>query len=166
MKKLLPVVAVAAAMTLWSCGGSSKSETSDADTSLLFEETEMETDDFDDTAAAADVDTDAESRSMIDELEASSSEEESKTLAEKAKAYVETLLASGQVEAAKEYMAKVGPYIKKKVPRAFDSMKNLVSDEALESAKEKAAEAKEKLDEKASASKEKAKDALDNLLNR
>lgn len=179
-----------AAMTLASCGGNSKnSESADGDT-LIFEETEVVAVDSAGNAIAVTegaegvVAAESEGQSIIDQLKGATTAEQAKELAAKAQAYIQQLIASGKIEQAKAYMAQVEPYIKDKAPKAYESMKNLVSSDKLDNLKEKASdlkdaagdkaeELKDKAAEKADAAKEKAsetaektKDALKNALGK
>lgn len=159
MKKLLfpAVAAMVLAAVSSSCGDKSKSAQNAADsTDVVFEEVVItETD----SVAPAAV-TEAEGQSIIDRLKAAaSSSEEANKLAQEAKDYINKLIASGKIDQAKAYLAKVAPYIKEKAPKAYDAIQNLVSNDKLDAAKAAASDAVDKAKGAASDAADAAKDA-------
>lgn len=174
MKKLFLTGAVVLAMTMVSCGGSkSEKAATDGSDSVAYEEVDIV------EVEAVAVDTAgvaAEGQGILDKLKNSKAGAESVALANQAKDYISKLISSGKLDEAKKYFEQVGPYIKEKAPKVYESINSIMKSDKLDAVKEKASEivgnAKEKgaemteaAKDKASELKDKAADKIKNALN-
>lgn len=176
MKKLFLSGAVVLAMTLVSCGGSkSENQTEAGDDSVAFEEVDVIDVAGVDTAGAAvgeavstaAVTTAEQGKALIEQLK-NSTGAEATALAGQAKDYIVKLVSEGKIQEAKDYFAQVGPSIKEKAPKVYDSIKAALDTDkigtATEAVKEKASEVTESAKEKATELKDKAADKIKGIL--
>lgn len=166
------------AMTLASCGGSKSGNQNEAgDDSVVFEEVDIievagATVDTAGAAVGEAVTTAAASateqgKALVDQMK-NTTGAEATTLAGQAKDYIVGLISAGKIQEAKDYFAQVGPTIKEKAPKVYDSIKAALDtdkiDAVKDAAKEKASEVTDAAKEKASDLKDKAADKIKGIL--